>query len=105
MGPTLAFFSISPLGAGESVSGAVAKVIDLIEKSGLEYTTTAMGTIIEGKPREVFDLLFKCHELMQREHPRVTSKILIDHRRGKTGRLQAKVDKLEEVLGRKISRS
>ena len=104
MGPMLAFFSISPLGAGESVSGAVAKVIELIEKSGLEYTTTAMGTIIEGEPKAVFDLLFTCHELMQSEHPRVTSKILIDYRRGKSGRLSAKVDTLEHVLGHKISR-
>ena len=104
MGPMLAFFSISPLGAGESVSGAVAKVIDLIEKSGLEHTTTAMGTIIEGEPGKVFELLFRCHELMQSEYPRVTSKILIDYRRGKTGRLTAKVDKLEQVLGHKISR-
>jgi uncharacterized protein (TIGR00106 family) len=101
----LAFFSISPLGAGESVSGAVARVVDLIEKSGLEHTTTAMGTLIEGEPKEVFDLLYKCHELMQSEYPRVTSKILIDHRRGKSGRLKSKVDKLEKVLGREISRS
>jgi uncharacterized protein (TIGR00106 family) len=104
MGPMLAFFSISPLGAGESVSGAVAKVIELIENSGLEHSTNAMGTIIEGEPQHVFDVLYKCHELMQREFPRVTSKILIDYRHGKTGRLTAKVDKLEQVLGHKISR-
>jgi len=104
MGPMMVFFSISPLGAGESVSGAVAKVIDLIEQSGLDHTTTAMGTIIEGEPKEVFDLLYNCHELMQSEHPRVTSKILIDFRRGKSDRLQSKVDKLEKVLGHKMSR-
>ncbi len=78
MGPMLAFFSISPLGEGESVSGAVAKIIALIEQSGLEHTTNAMGTIIEGEPKDVFDLLYKCHASMQAEFPRVTSKILID---------------------------
>lgn len=102
MGPMLAFFSISPLGAGESVSGAVARVVDLIEQSGLEYTTTAMGTIIEGEPKEVFDLLLRCHELMQSKYPRVTSKILIDHRQGKTGRLKSKIESLEQKLGYKI---
>lgn len=104
MGPMMVFFSISPLGAGESVSGAVAKVIDLIEQSGLDHTTNAMGTIIEGEPKEVFDLLYQCHEMMQKEFPRVSSKILVDYRRGKSGRLQSKVDKLEKVLGHKISR-
>ena len=102
MGPMMAFFSISPLGAGESVSGAVAKVIDLIKRSGLEHTTTAMGTIIEGEPKEVFDLLYQCHELMQSKYPRVTSKILIDHRQGKTGRLKSKIESLEQKLGYKI---
>jgi len=102
MGPMLAFFSISPLGEGESVSAAVARVVDLIDRSGLEYTTTAMGTIIEGEPKEVFDLLYQCHELMQRQHARVTSKILIDHRRGKTGRLESKIESLEQKLGYRI---
>ncbi len=104
MGPMLAFFSIAPLGAGESVSAAVAKVIALIEQSGLEHTTDAMGTIIEGEPRAVFDLLYQCHELMQSQFPRVTSKILIDYRKDKTGRLQGKLDSLEEKLGHKIKR-
>jgi uncharacterized protein (TIGR00106 family) len=102
MGPMLAFFSISPLGEGESVSGAVARVVDLIEQSGLEHSTNAMGTIIEGEPRDVFDLLYRCHELMQSKHARVTSKILIDHRRGTTGRLKSKIASLEQKLGYKI---
>jgi uncharacterized protein (TIGR00106 family) len=104
MGPMLAFFSISPLGAGESVSGAVAKVIELIEQSGLEHRTNAMGTIIEGESKDVFDLLYHCHELMQKDYPRVTSKVLIDYRRGTSGRLESKLDSLEEKLGRKIER-
>ncbi len=102
MGPTLAFFSISPLGEGESVSAAVAKVIEVIEASGLEHTTTAMGTIIEGETAAVFNLLQLCHETMQAEYPRVTSKILIDHRRGKSGRLTSKIESLERKLGREI---
>lgn len=102
MGPMMAFFSISPLGEGESVSGAVARVVDLIEQSGMERTTTAMGTIIEGEPKDVFDLLYQCHELMQSQHARVTSKILIDYRRGKTGRLKSKIESLEQKLGYKI---
>ena len=33
----------------ESVSADVAKVIDLIDRSGLSYRLTAMATIIEGE--------------------------------------------------------
>ncbi len=98
----MAFFSISPLGEGESVSGAVAKIIEVIEASGLEHSTNAMGTIIEGETEQVFALLERCHEVMQAGYPRVTSKILIDHRRGKSGRLTAKIESLERKLGREI---
>jgi uncharacterized protein YqgV (UPF0045/DUF77 family) len=39
---------------------------------------------------------------MQSRHARVTSKILIDHRRGTTGRLKSKIASLEQKLGYKI---
>ena len=98
----LVFFSISPLGEGESVSKPVADVIDLISKSGLEFQVTPMGTIIEGPPDAVFDLLKTCHATMKKSHNRVTSKILIDDRGEGTGHLHSKIASLEKHLGRKL---
>jgi len=42
-------FSMAPLGLGESVSEHVARVVDVIDKSGLPYQLTPMGTIVEGE--------------------------------------------------------
>ena len=98
----LAFFSISPLGESESVSKAVAPIIELIADSGLEYQLTSMGTIIEGPPDAVFDLLKRCHATMKKSHHRVTSKILIDDRGDESGRIRSKTKSIERQLGHKL---
>ena len=94
----LAFFSISPLGEGESVSKPVSGIIQMIKDSGLDYQLTAMGTIIEGQPKAVFELLLACHEKMRATHPRVTSKIIIDDRGDQMGRIRSKVAAIEKHL-------
>ena len=99
----LIFFSISPLGADESVSKPVSEAIDLITKSGLDYQVTAMGTIIEGPPDQIFDLLKACHAQMKKSFNRVTSKILIDDRGTEGGHIKSKIARLEEHLGHKLS--
>jgi uncharacterized protein (TIGR00106 family) len=99
----LVFFSISPLGAGESVSEPVAEIVELIDQSGLDYQVTAMGTIIEGPRSDVFELLERCHAHMKKSFSRVTSKIIIDDRGDEGGKLKSKVASIEELLGRKLS--
>lgn len=96
----LAFFSISPMGTGESVSGAVAETVAMIADSGLDYKLTAMGTIIEGEPNEVFDLIKRCHAQMRRSYNRVTSKVFIDDRGGEMGRIRSKIQSIEEKIGK-----
>ena len=41
-------FSMSPLGEGESVSRYVARSLEIVEASGLDYRLHAMGTVLEG---------------------------------------------------------
>jgi len=54
----LVFVSMTPLGKGESVSAYVAKVVDVIDRSGLPYVLTPMGTIVEGESwEEVMEVL------------------------------------------------
>ena len=53
-------FSMTPLTKGESVSKYVARSLDIIDKSGLEYRLNPMGTVIEGEWDEVFDVVRKC---------------------------------------------
>lgn len=96
--------SVSPLGAGESVSGAVARCLELIDQSGLPYELHAMGTIVEGELDEVVQLMQSCIELMAAEHPRVSCIAKLDYRRGAEGRLRGKVASVEAKLGRSMGR-
>ena len=41
-------FSMFPLGVGESVSPYVARSLDIVDRSGLDYRCHAMGTTLEG---------------------------------------------------------
>ena len=97
-------FSVSPLGAGESVSPEVAKCLDIVEQSGLDYQLHAMGTLVEGELNTVLDILRRCVEAVAADHPRVTCSAKLDLRRGHSGRLQSKVASVERQLGRKLKK-
>ena len=96
--------SIVPMSLGDSISQYVAECVDLVDQSGLEYELHAMGTIVEGELPEVMQLMQRCIEKMAEHSDRVTCTAKLDFRRGKQGRLTAKVDSVEQKLGRKIKR-
>ena len=96
--------SIVPMGAGDSVSKYVAQCVDLVDQSGLDYEVHAMGTIVEGELADVLGLMQACIEKMAEHSERVSCAAKLDFRRGQQGRLTAKVDSVEQKLGRKISR-
>ena len=95
-------FSMTPLGKGESVSQYVARSLDIIDKSGLNYQLTAMGTILEGEWDDVFAVVKKCYEAMSADCDRITCTIKVDARKGAQGRLTGKVRSVEQKLGRKL---
>jgi uncharacterized protein (TIGR00106 family) len=97
-------FTMSPLGKGESVSEYVARSLDIIDRSGLPYQLTSMGTILEGEWDEVAAVVGQCLERMSQDCGRVSCTIKFDWRRGATGRLQGKVDSIEKKLGRSLSK-
>ncbi len=96
-------FSTFPAGQ-ESMAKSVAKIIDLIDKSGLTYQTHALGTLVEGEWDEVMELVKKCHMAMREDFNRVLTRITIDDRKGYTGRITGKVKDIEDALGRKIKK-
>jgi len=95
-------FSIAPLELGASVSSYVARSLAIIEASGLDYRLHAMGTIVEGELDQVLDVLRNCFEALAVDCDRITCSAKIDYRRGYSGRLDAKVARVEEKLGRKL---
>jgi uncharacterized protein (TIGR00106 family) len=93
-------FSIVPLGVGISVSNYVAKVIKIVDESGLPYKLHAMGTIVEGDWEEVMNLIKKCRDTLMDDTERVLIDIKIDDRKGATGRIEGKVKSVEEKVGK-----
>ena len=95
-------FSITPLGAGESVGTYVARALDIIDTSGLDYRLHAMGTVVEGEVGPLLDLLKKCVEAVAADCDRVSVSAKLDYRKGHSGALDAKVASVEKRLGRKL---
>ncbi|MBE0626354.1 MAG: MTH1187 family thiamine-binding protein [Burkholderiales bacterium] len=96
-------FSMSPLDKGESLSRYVARSLDIIDRSGLPYQLTPMGTIVEGEWDEVMALVAACYKTMSQDCNRISTSIKIDYRAGKSGRLKSKIGAIESTLGRKLS--
>ncbi len=92
-------FAIFPTDKGESKSKYVAKVIDMIKQSGVEYIFTPMGTIIETNTvEEGLDIVKKAYEILQVDCNRIYSTIKIDYRAGYENRLKQKVKSVESKL-------
>ncbi|MGB8656223.1 MAG: MTH1187 family thiamine-binding protein [Candidatus Zixiibacteriota bacterium] len=100
----LVSFSIFPIDKGESVGKYVAKTVDIVDQSGLPYRTSAMSTVVEGTWDQVFKVVKKCHDHMIKESQRVYMVISVDDRKKAKNRLTGKVDRIEQVLKRKIKR-
>ena len=98
----LATFSVLPVGVGEALSEHVARIVDIIDASGLDYRLGAMQTTVEGSEDEVMQLIMRCHRAGREAAPRVFTSITIDDREGATGRLTGKVDDVERILGRSV---
>ena len=95
-------FSMFPLQSG-SLSPYVARSLDIIDKSGLNYQLNPMGTVIEGEWDEVMTVVHDCFDAMIADCDRISTTIKIDYRKGSENRITAKVSSVEEVLGRDLS--
>lgn len=96
-------FSMFPTEKTQSKSEFVARVLDIVDRSGLEYMLTPMGTIIEADTvEEALSVINRAYEELQIDCDRVYSSIKIDYRKGPIGRLGKKVNSVEEKLGRKL---
>jgi len=94
----IAAFSITPLGTGDSVSGAVAEAVRIVRESGLPNETNAMFTNVEGDWDEVMGVIKACVARVAEVAPRVSVVIKLDHRPGTTDALRTKVDAVEAHL-------
>ena len=75
--------AVYPLGTGDSsVSREVSAVFDVLERCGLSYEITVMGTIVEGTLDELFTLARELHDVVFSDTvKRVVTVIKIDDKR------------------------
>ena len=95
-------FAMSPTGEGESLSRHVARIVDIIDRSGVTYQLTAMGTLLEGDWDEVMKVVGDCFRALQADCPRIGMNLKMDYRAGNESRLQSKVEAVEARVGRNL---
>ncbi|MEO5340128.1 MAG: MTH1187 family thiamine-binding protein [Magnetococcus sp. MYC-9] len=95
-------FSMTPLDKGESVSGYVARSLDIIDKSGLPYKLGPMGTCLEGEWDACMAVVKECLTAMQADCRRVTFSIKADYRADQTDRLTGKMASVTQKVGRPL---
>ncbi len=88
----------------DSASTDVAKVIDMIDRSGLPYKLGPMATAIEGEWDEIMPLINRARKMLRRKHSRIYIVMTIDDRKGARNRLTGKVRSIETRLGREVSK-
>jgi conserved hypothetical protein TIGR00106 len=96
--------SMFPVDKGESLSKHVSKVLGIIDKSGLAYRINPMGTVIEGEWDEVMGVIKKCHVALEKDCRRISTSIKIDYRKGEMRRMEAKIESLEQKVGKALKK-
>lgn len=87
--------------SGDSASESVSKIIDMINKSGVSYKLSAMGTIIETETLdEALEIVNKSYQVLEPFSKRVYSTITIDIRKGKSNRMKQKIESIESKIGK-----
>jgi uncharacterized protein (TIGR00106 family) len=95
-------FSIIPLDKGASFSEYVARILTIVDQSGLEYQLNPMGTVVEGEWEDLLALLSRCFQELKKDSQRISLTVKFDYRKGPGGRIKSKVKSVQEKAGRPI---
>jgi uncharacterized protein (TIGR00106 family) len=92
--------SVIPMGTKTpSISEYVAEAIKVLEKEGVKYEVTAMGTIVEGELKGLLELAVRMHQaVIDKGVARVVTTIKLDDRRDKPLSTEGKVKSVQEKL-------
>ena len=94
----VAFLSVAPV-TEDSMASEVAKAVAALDDFDVTYETTPMGTTIEAQDAtEVFAAAEAAHAAVDGD--RVSTFLKIDDKRTTDTTARAKVDRVEEELGR-----
>lgn len=98
-------FSMFPTDKGESVSEYVSRIISMIDKSGMSYQLTPMGTVIEcDEIDDALGIVKKAYKCLETDCSRVYSSLKFDIRKDKKYRLKTKIASIEKKLGIEVKK-
>jgi uncharacterized protein (TIGR00106 family) len=99
----IAEVTVVPLGTGSpSLSPFVASAVRALEDSGIRYTLTPMGTVLEGSLEEVLEAVRMLHRLpLNQGVQRVSTRVVIDERKDKEATAAGKIRSVEDRLKEK----
>ena len=91
-------FSMAPMGKGESVAPYVARCLEIVAASGLDYRLHARARRWKETGTAVFAVVHRCFEALKPECDRISVSIKVDYRKGPGGRLDSKVRHVQELV-------
>lgn len=94
-------FSISPMDT-EHLNKDVARAVDTLESTGLEYRLGPTSTAVEGDWGRALAAIRRCHEAVSKNHERVITTIVIDDRKTKPRHRTEMISRVENQLGRPV---
>lgn len=101
----LAELTIVPLNVGDHLSGPLAEVLDIVDRSGVRYKLTPTGTCLEGGWDEVMDVVRACHASMRQKSSHVFTTIRIEDEEGEDDKLVRNITSIEEKLNRPLAKT
>ena len=94
-------FAMFPTDKGASVSEFVSKIILMIKNKGYNYKLTAMGTIVETETmKEALQVIQESYNALEPYSDRIYSSVKFDIRKGKSNRLEHKIESIESKIGK-----
>ena len=100
----IAQFTLIPLGTKtDSLSKTLAKAMEHVADSGLEYRVGPMGTTVQGDWYQIMNLINRCRKTLLKECGRISIQISVDDRKEAADPIREKVRSLEKKMGRKLS--
>ena len=93
----IAEIRITPVGRGADFARLVARAVDVISRSKLQYHVNAMGTSVEGSLDEILETFRRLHEEARAHCDRVLMELAIDDRAGNEGELVRSLERVRAL--------
>ncbi|MBD3275007.1 MAG: MTH1187 family thiamine-binding protein [Candidatus Marinimicrobia bacterium] len=90
--------SVTPLTGETQISEEIARVVNIVEESGIPYQLTPTGTVIEGSWSEIMSVVEKCHNKARESAPHVITTIKIEDEEGAENKLIENVNSVQEKM-------